>query len=128
MLINIPQELYEELQAVAKESAQSLEEMVLNHLRGMVHDPFAMLSADEQAELSALYFLSDDALQALMGEQMPEALQARAHHLLAENAKQTITPPESLELAALVERADRLMVRKAAAAAILRERGYTPKA
>jgi hypothetical protein len=124
MLINIPEDLYEELQAVANTTAQPLEELVANRLKGLVHDPFAALPPDEQAELIALRYLSDDALWTMAAEQMPDDAQARAHELLEKNARGIISDAEAAELDGLIQRGDRLMVRKAEAAAILRERGY----
>ena len=82
-----------------------------------------LLPPDEQAELDALKHLSDDALRTIAREQMPEAVQVRAHLLMDKNANDAISDAEYAELQTLVERADRLMVRKAEASGILHSRG-----
>jgi hypothetical protein len=54
---------------------------------------------------------------------MSEDAQLRAHELMDKNSRGTITSEERTELDQLVQRADRLMLRKAEAAAILKARG-----
>jgi hypothetical protein len=56
---------------------------------------------------------------------MPADAQAHAHELMDKNTLGTLTDEEQAELEQLVERADRLMLRKAEASAILREHGYS---
>ncbi len=55
---------------------------------------------------------------------MPAAMQQRLETLMNRNSLGKISGQEVSELEQLVERADRLMLRKAEAAAILRQRGY----
>jgi hypothetical protein len=74
--------------------------------------------------LDALRHLSDDALWTIVREQVPEEVQARAHTLMDKNSIGTITDIEAAELEKLVQRADRVMLRKAEAATILKERGF----
>jgi hypothetical protein len=69
--------------------------------------------------------LSDDALWTIAREQMPDNVQARARELMDKNSHGTISDGEADELEQLVQRADRLMLRKAEAAAILSHRGHT---
>jgi hypothetical protein len=82
---------------------------------------------DEQAELKALHFLSDDALWTIAAEQMPESQKSRMETLMDANTRGTITENEFSELEALVERGNRLMLRKAEASGILIERGHSFK-
>jgi hypothetical protein len=49
----------------------------------------------------------------------------RAHELMDKNSLGTLTDEEQAELGQLIERADRLKLRKAEGSAILRERGYS---
>jgi hypothetical protein len=81
--------------------------------------PLPILPPEEQAELDALHHLSDDALWTIAREQMPADVQARAHDLMD---RKTLSNEEQAELDLLVERGDRLMLRKAEASAILRDR------
>ncbi len=117
MLVNIPEELYTQLHAVAEATQQPIEQVVADRLKSSL----TTLPPDEQAELDALRHLSDDALWTIAREQLPEEIQARAHELMA---RDTLSEKENEELQSLVVRADRLMLRKAEAAVILKERGY----
>lgn len=119
----LPDELAAKLRAIAQQSDQSVEELLVQALRALP-DPVAQLPADEQAELRALRQLSDDSLWTLARDQLPQDVQARAHDLMTRNNRGALAPAERDELEQLVQRADRLMLRKAEAAAILRERGH----
>lgn len=80
--------------------------------------------SDEEAELAALEYLSDDALWTLSQERMAGNLQNRMQVLMDKNSLGTITPAEYRELEALAERGLRLTVRKSKAMALLGERGW----
>jgi len=82
------------------------------------------LPDNELAEIEALQFLSDDALWTMAREQLPADVQKRAHELMEKNARLNINEDELIELDMLVERADRVMMRKAEAADLLRKRGH----
>lgn len=123
IILTIPEEISERARAIAELTAQSVEAVLLEHLKTL-STPLASLPAEQQAELDALSQLSDDTLWTIAREQMPDAAQARYETLTAQVSGSTLTPEETRELDALVERADRLMLRKAEAAAILRSRGY----
>jgi hypothetical protein len=83
------------------------------------------LPSDEEAELIAFKFLSDDTLRNIAREQMVETLQERMQVLMTRNNMGTIIGAEYDELANLVERGQRLTLRKAWAAGILMERGHS---
>jgi hypothetical protein len=123
LTLTIPDELYERAKHIAESTSQPIEQVILQHLQTLPA-PLPILPDDVQAELDALKYLSDDALWTIAQEQMPDAVQSRAHDLMNRNSQGMLNEAERSELDALVERADRLMVRKAEAAAILRERGY----
>jgi hypothetical protein len=80
--------------------------------------------ADQEAELAALWQLSDDALWTIAAEQMPTGQQERRSILLGLNKHIALDEVDKAELDNLLERGDRLMVRKAEAARILTERGH----
>lgn len=125
MMVNIPEDVYTRLREIATATNQSLETVLVNRLKTTFSEPLPTLPPDEQAELDALRHLSDDALWTIAAEQMPDAAQARAHELMDKNSLGHITPEEYQELESLVERGDRLMLRKAEASVILIERGHT---
>ena len=123
MLINLPEDLFERLQQLAAETAQPLEDIVVRRLKSSLALP--MLPADEEAELAALEHLSDDALWTIARERLPESVQERMQTLMDRNDLGEISPGEYVELSVLVERGQRLTLRKARSAALLTRRGYT---
>lgn len=125
MQINIPEDIYHRLHQVAMKHQQPVEEIVIQRLQNVLDEELARLPSDEQAELRALDYLSDDALFCLAAEQISFKAQERLNDLMTKNSRGQITQEEHQELAAYVERSDRLMLRKAEAFAILHQRGYS---
>jgi hypothetical protein len=123
LVLPIPQEIAERAREIAASTEQPVEQVLLEHLKTLAV-PLPILPPEEQAELDALQHLSDDALWTMAREQMPSDVEVRAHTLMDKNSRGKITDDEHAELEKLVERADRLMLRKAEAAAILKARGY----
>ena len=68
--------------------------------------------------------LSDDALWTIARERLPEDVQARMQTLMENNSAGTISSKEHRELEILVERGQRLMLRKSEAAALLKSSGH----
>ena len=118
--LTVSDEVYEYARQLAQTSEQPIEAILQRRLTEMLPS----LPEDEEAELVALKRLSDDALWTIAAEQMPRQHQERLSDLLRLNGHDAISEPEQLELDALLERGDRLMVRKAEAAGLLTERGY----
>jgi len=118
-----PKKLPEELVAEAREAGilrqEHLAEMLVAELE---RQKLPVLPPDEEAELAALHHLSDDALWTIARAQMQDSLQARMQTLMDRNSLGQITAEEYAELEALVERGQKLTLRKAEAAAILTER------
>jgi hypothetical protein len=122
IVLTVPEDISIRARQIAETTEQSAEQVLMDHLKTL--SPLAALPHDEQVELAALKHLSDDALWTIAREQMPEEVQQRAHVLMERNARGQITDTEYTELQHMVERGDRLMVRKAEAAALLRARGH----
>lgn len=80
--------------------------------------------AEFQADLAVLDRLGDDALWEIARSRQTEDDMDRYQELLDKNADRTLTESERLELDGLRTEADRLMVCKAYAAALLRWRGH----
>ena len=118
--LTVSDEVYEYARQLAETSEQPIEAILQRRLSEMLPS----LPADEEAELTALKLLSDDALRTIAAEQMPRHYQERLSELLRLNGHGAITDQEQTELDSLMERGDRLMVRKAEAAGLLTERGY----
>ena len=120
--VTISDQVYEYIRRIAEATDQPVEQVLRQRLEEML--PLPPLPSDEEAELAALRLLSDDALWTIAAEQMPSVQQERRSALLKLNERGVITEPETTELDGLLQRGDRLMVRKAEAAGILTERGY----
>ena len=121
--LTIPNDIYTRAQEIAEATAQSAEQVLMNYLRAL-SAPLPNLPADEEAELAALHQLSNDALWTIAREQMPANTKTRMQVLMDKNSAGTITSDEHQELTQLVERGQRLRLRKSEAAAILSQRGF----
>lgn len=122
-MLTVPEDIVDRAREIAEVTAQDVDEVLLEHLKTL-STPLPTLPPDEQAELDALKALSDDTLWTIAREQMPDDVQARMQVLMDRNSLGQISDDEYRELETLVERGNRLMVRKAEAAGILMERGY----
>jgi hypothetical protein len=127
--LDIPDALYQRARQIAEETAQSIDLVLLERLQTLFlteadTEPVPSLPPDEEAELAALRSLSDDALWTIARERLPEDVSARMETLMDKNSAGTISSSEHHELEMLVERGQRLMVRKSEAAALLKARGH----
>lgn len=118
----VSDEVYEYARRIAETTARPIEQILQQRLEAAL--PLPRLPTDEEAELAALRQLSDDALWTIAAEQMPHVQQERRSALLQLNERQMLSDAEQAELDDLLLRGDRLMVRKAEAAALLKERGF----
>jgi aspartokinase len=120
----VPDYIYDCARRIAAGTSQSIEAVLLQQLKDAFAAPLTELAPEEQRELEALTFLSDDALWTIVRERMPEDRQARMQTLMDANSQETLDDVQRSELAALVAQGERLSIRKAQAAALLTERGY----
>jgi hypothetical protein len=123
--ISIPDSLYEKARRVAKQTSQRVEEVIRLGLERAFEEPLADLPIEERDELRALAYLTDDALWTIARERLPRAVQERMSILMTRNTRGTITDSEHDELTALVERGNKLTLRKAQAMKYLITRGYS---
>ncbi len=121
--LSVSEQVFDRMRHVAETVSESVEEVAARRLEAAFPEPLPVLAPHEEAELEALAHLSDDALWTMAREQMADALQARMQILMDKNSLGTITADEYSELENLVDRGQRLMLRKAEAAALLTERG-----
>jgi len=124
LTLDLPQPIFKHLQEIAAATQQSLEQVALQSLEGNLPPTVANAPPEMQAELLALQTLSVEELKQIATHQIPPVQQAR-HFALLEKNKGEITSEERLELAELRMEADRLMLRKAYAWAVLRWRGQS---
>ncbi|KAB2864120.1 MAG: hypothetical protein F9K46_05065 [Anaerolineae bacterium] len=118
--LTVPDEMVKAAQQIAETTSQPLEAVLLSRLKSAL--PLPQLPPDEEAELQALHYLSDDALWTIAREQMPDEQQGHMQTLMDKNSLGTISPDEYAALEGLVDRGQRLMLRKSEAAAILTRR------
>lgn len=123
--ISIPDSLYQKAQQIARQKSLSVDEVIRTRLEGAFDQPLFDLPDDEKEELKAMAYLSDDTLWTIAREQMPNPAQERMSVLMTRNTRGTITDAEYSELAELVERGNRLTLRKAQAMKYLTDRGHT---
>jgi hypothetical protein len=123
----VPDDIYDCARRIAEGTSQSIEAVLLQQLKDAFAAPLPDLAPEEQRELEALRFLSDDALWTIARDQMSEDRQVRMQTLMDANSQGTLDDAQRSELEALVTQGQRLSVRKAQAAALLTERGYLVK-
>jgi hypothetical protein len=121
--ISIPDTLYEKAQRIARQTSRQVDEVIRSKLEGALDEPLFDLPDEEKEELKAMAYLSDDALWTIAREQLPRAIQERMSILMTRNTRGTMADAEYAELTELVERGNRLTLRKARAMKYLTERG-----
>src|SRR5450432_2100612 len=112
IVLVLPDDISARARQIAETTSQPVEQVLIDYLKTLTL-PLPELAPAEQAELEALHHLSDDALWTIAREQMPDDVQAQAQELMNKNSLGTITDDEYAELEVLVERGDRLTLRKA---------------
>jgi hypothetical protein len=123
--VSIPNTLYEKARRLAKQTSQPVDDVICTRLEGALDQPVLDLPSDERAELQALTYLSDDTLWTIAREQMAPALQESMSQLMEKNSQGSISEDEHRSLVALVERGQRLTLRKSQAMKLLLDRGYS---
>ena len=120
--LTIPDDISEWAKEIAQITSQPIEQVLIAHLQTLNRHG---LPLDVQSDLDALPYLSDDALWTIAHEQLPAETQQRAHFLMTKNTSGLLNEVEQSELDELVNRADRLILRKADVSVILKSRGYS---
>jgi hypothetical protein len=121
--LTISETVYDRARRIAENAAQPVERVLASGLE-KAFDELSVLPPDEQAELAAFRHLTDDTLRGIVREQMTLQEKERMVYLGDRTSRGTITPEEAAEYVALVERGNRLMLRKAWAADVLMGRGH----
>lgn len=121
--LHLPEPLYVRLRQIAQATHQSLDAVVLRAIQVGAPPSWDDVPAAFQEDLAALDRLDDDALWHIARSRQTEADMLRYHELLEKNASGILTDTERDELARWRTDADRFMLRKGHAAALLRWRG-----
>jgi hypothetical protein len=123
LTLSLPEPLYRYLEQMAAATRRPVEQVAQESIAGNLPPSVASMPAEVQGELLKLQSVPIDVLQRIATSQVSPVQQARHQQLLEKNASGALTPAEYDELAALRTAADRLMLRKAYAWAVLRWRG-----
>lgn len=122
--LRLPEHLYIRLQHLAQATQQSFDAIVLRAIEVGVPPCWEGAPAAFQADLAALDHLDDDALWRIARRRQTAAEMVRYQELLEKNANGTLSETERTELTQLRTAADRFMLQKVQAAALLRWRGH----
>jgi hypothetical protein len=122
--LSIPEALYQRLASTARAMQRPLEDVLLHALRVGSPPAWEDVPAEFQADLAQLDRLADSSLWQIARSRKSADEVARHDELLALNQAGALTDAERLELQHLHAEADRFMLRKAHAAALLRWRGH----
>lgn len=120
--LELPESVYKPAQRSAEATRRRLSEVLVHALRASL-PPLEGLPPALTAELAALEKLNDGALWRVMLDQVPAEQQRKLQRLLQKSKRAKLTEAERAALAALQHDADRVMLRKARAAVLLRFRG-----
>lgn len=124
VVLPLPEDLYVRLEQTAQATQQSLTELLLRAVRAGSPPDWTQTPAPFQADIAALDRLDDDTLWRIARGQRSPADATLLADLLEKNADDLLSAEERLELEAQVLEADRFMLRKAHAAALLQWRGH----
>ena len=124
IVLPLPEELYIRLEQTARATQQSLTDMLLHAVRAGSPPDWSQSPAAFQIDLAALDRLDDDSLWRVARSRRSEADMAPLQELLEKNADGALDAEDRIELEAQIFEADRFMLRKAHAAALLQWRGH----
>jgi predicted transcriptional regulator len=120
--LELPDTIYQPVQRMADATRRPLTEVLVDALRASL-PPIEGLPPALAAELVSLEQLDDDTLWHVMLSQLPAEQQRKLERLLRKNKSGKLATTERAGLAELQNQADRIMLRKARAAVLLRFRG-----
>ena len=120
--LELPQTIYLPVSRMAQATKRPLEDLLVCALRASL-PPLDGLPSELVRELVKLERLDDESLWRVMVSRVPAAQQRKLDSLLRKNQAGTLTKREQQKLDRLQREADRVMLRKARAAVLLRFRG-----
>lgn len=120
--LTLPEGLYQPLARAAQVMSRPIEDVLLNALQSALPS-LEGLPEPLLQELNALEGLENAALQRVLLETVPTAQQQKMEELLYRNQAEGLSLSERERLETLQNAANRIMLRKARAAVLLRFRG-----
>ena len=125
MPIQLPDTIYQRLQQVAHETHHSIEEVVLQTIRGNLPPSLDDLSPELRCVVADLQHMSDEALWSVAKEPLPPRHWRRHQHLLRKGQESPLSAAEHQELAELRAAVDRFVTRRSYALGLLKWHGHT---
>jgi len=122
--LQLPEHVYLRLQLIAQATHQSFDDVVLRAIQVGAPPSWEEAPAAFQADLAALDRLDDAALWHIARRRQTAVDMVRYQELLEKNANDTLSDTERADLTQLRTAADRFMLQKVQAAALLRWRGH----
>ncbi len=122
--LTLPETLYERAKETAQAIDRSLEQVLTQSIALSLPALETDLPPDMRSELTALSLFSDDELRTIARSTMDERQQERLQDLAEAQKHRSLTPAEQSDLAQLMDKAERVMLRKAEAYRLLARRGY----
>jgi hypothetical protein len=123
--IQLPEAIYQRLQQVAHATHHSIEEVVLQTIRGNLPPSLDDLSPELHGVVADLQHMSDEALWSVTKEPLPPHQWRRHQRLLRKGQEGPLSTAEHEELAELRAAADRFVTRRSYALALLKWHGHT---
>lgn len=123
LTIDLPESAFERLSRLAELTNQPLSYLVIQSITGNLPPAIETAPVEARSELLTLPTLSVEALRQIAQSQIPLEQQERHITLLEGNQEGLLSEAEQQELQELSQAADRFMLKKAHACAILRWRG-----
>jgi len=125
-VLTVPKEIVERAQVIAARDARSVDDVLIGYLERIAPEA-ELLDAEEEAELAAMKWLSDDLLWTLARERISPEIEDEMQSLMDKNSLGTISGREYRRLEELVDRSGRITLRKGCAMAHLHQRGHDLK-
>ncbi len=123
--LEIPDDLYEQVQQIAEASERSPEAILLESIDVLFRQPAASTSIDRL--LSELPHYSDAQLWGVVNRQLPWMQTLRLRELSGRNKQGALSTIEQTELNTLIDRGDRYMLLRSEALLLLQQRGHEIK-
>ena len=123
--IQLPDAIYQRLQQVAHATHHSIEEVVLQTIRGNLPPSLDDLSPELHCAVADLQHMSDEALWSVTKESLPQHQWRHHQRLLRKGQEGSLSTAEHKELAELRTAADRFVIRRSYALALLKWHGHT---
>lgn len=123
--VELPDEIYRRLRGMAAATHRSLEDVLVQTIRGNLPLALDDLPPEQRDLVATLEPLNDQALWEVAKEPLPAQEWQRHQRLLRKAEAGTLTPNEQRDLAALRAATDRFVTRRSVALALLKWRGYT---